>query len=133
MERGVRILVILFGLYPVLAPAGQLYKCVDAAGHVSYQSTACQATQRVERVIEFVPEAPGAASSASRVVKPTWTSARASRAAPRSHAKIDKPRHSACSQAKAERERQLARLGLKRTFDDLSRIDATVRAVCKGF
>ena len=37
------------------------------------------------------------------------------------------------ARAIAQRERQLERLGLQRTFDDLSRIDAKVRAVCNGF
>lgn len=129
-----RFLVILFGLYPVLAPAGQLYKCVDAAGHASYQSIACQATQRMERIIEFVPDAPGAASSALLAVKPVRPKVRRVFSGPRrSSARTEKSRPSACSQAKAHRERQLERLGLKRTFDDLSRIDAQVRTVCRGF
>jgi Domain of unknown function (DUF4124) len=135
MEVGVRILVILFGLCPLLVSAGQLYKCVDAAGDVSYQSTACQAPQRVERVIEFVPDAPGTASSALLVVsKPVRPQARRVSNGPRrTSTRTNKPRPSACSQAKAQRERRLEGLGLKRTFDDLSRIDVRVRAVCEGF
>jgi hypothetical protein len=44
-----------------------------------------------------------------------------------------KPEPSPCQRAKARREAQLDQLGLKRTFDDLSRIDAAVRVVCNGF
>ena len=127
-----RILIILFGVCPLLAPAGQLYKCVDAAGDVSYQSSACAARQRMERIIEFAPDPPPAAPGALLAVKRMRPSTRRSRGVRRGSAPIDKPRPSACSEAKAMREAQLKRLGLERTFDDLSRIDAAVRGVCNG-
>ncbi|QIL20628.1 hypothetical protein [Thermomonas sp. HDW16] len=50
-----------------------------------------------------------------------------------SYGRINKPKQSPCARAKTKREQQLQRLGFKRTFDDLSRNDAVVRAVCNGY
>lgn len=38
-----------------------------------------------------------------------------------------------CRQAKAWRTREAERLGLRRTYADLGRLDAPVRAACNGY
>jgi len=110
-----------------------LYRCVDAANHVSYQSAPCARGARLDGVTNYVPEpvapsqrkakpsrpprpAHGVASSAGSI---------GSRRAPRRES-------DPCELAKQRRQAQLQRLGLKRTYDDLSRIDAAVWQACHG-
>ena len=128
-----RFLVILFGLCPAIASGGQLYKCVGASGEVAYQASACGSGQRTVRRIHFEPDPTPSAAGGLAAVKPLHTSTRRSAGARQSPARIQKPRPSACEKAKAKREATLQRLGLKRNFDDLSRIDVAVRAACTGF
>lgn len=128
-----RALVMLVCLFPSLATAGNLYRCVSRSGHVSYQATSCPGDQRMDRRIEFTsepapPVTPVRGSERTAAVDAKSRVARTPGIRGNRKAKV-----SSCLHAKAQRERQLERLGLKRTFDDLSRIDAKVTAVCKGF
>jgi len=112
--------------------AENLYRCVDGRGRASYQSQACPVGNRTDRVIEFTPDP---------IAKRAMTPSRASRASLKtvSHqsangsarGRSDKTAD-ACDRAKAKRAAQLQKLGLKRTYDDLSRIDAAVWKVCQG-
>lgn len=43
--------------------AGTLHRCVDRAGHASYQSTPCDAGRRLDRTITYQPEILQAAAS----------------------------------------------------------------------
>ena len=128
-----KFMLLLLCLSPGLASADSLYRCVSQAGHVSYQSASCPKGQRTDRTIEFVadPVLPTVMSSV-----PTSTSKRSATKAfvrSRQTARSMKPKPSPCARAKAKREAQLQRLGFKRTYDDLSRIDAAVREVCRGY
>ncbi|RZA19983.1 MAG: DUF4124 domain-containing protein [Lysobacteraceae bacterium] len=128
-----RTLVLILCLVPGLACAGSLYRCIGPAGNVSYQSDACPSGHRTSRTIDFVPDPVSPAPSVSpAVVRKRQPSTRSSRSRYAASA-VRKPRPSPCALAKAKRESQLERLGLKRTFDDLSRIDSAVRTVCKGY
>lgn len=128
-----RALVLSICLFPGLAAAGSLHRCVNHVGHVSYQSTSCGAGQRTDRIIEYVPDSvlavPNVGSTSGN--KPLASKSR--RAARAGYGSLRRTQPSPCMQAKAKRDLQLKGLGLKRTFDDLSRIDAQVRAACKGF
>lgn len=124
-------ILLMICLFPGLASAASLYRCVGRAGQVSYQSAACATNQRMDRSIEYVPDpvSPPPIAVSTRTTKPPAT---------RKHLRVRDgsgrrrtPRPSPCSLAKAKRVRQLERLGFKRTFDDLSRIDAAVRAVVR--
>ena len=127
------LVALLLCLYPALADAGNLYRCVGPAGQVSYQSAICPASQRTDRTIEFAPDdmAPAVAIEPVRTARRPPSNNR--QVAWQRAGKPRKPQASTCARAKAKRELQLERLGLKRTFDDLSRIDAAVRAACKGY
>lgn len=126
-----RTLTLLICLLPGLASAGSLYRCVSQTGHVSYQSANCPNGQRTDRTIEFVPDP---AMAASKVVTASKRLASKHRSEPRQGSgRIGKPQPSPCARARAKREAQLQRLGLRRNFVDLSRIDAAVRAVCNGY
>lgn len=126
-----RVLLLLC-LCPGLASAGTLYRCVSAGGQVSYLATPCAAGQRMDRSIEFqpVPDSPvmastgrkRSASASGRAMSRSRRGGTASRSA------VDP-----CQQAKAKREQALERLGLKRTYADLSRLDEPVRKACRGF
>ena len=126
-------LLALAGILPGLASAENLNRCVDQSGHVSYQSASCAPGQRLDRTIGYVPDAeptPFRAVSGRSNKRLAPKSRIAIRTA---SIRVRKPQPSPCSRAKAKREAQLQRLGLKRTFDDLSRIDAAVRAACNGY
>lgn len=125
--------IMLVCLFPSLATAGNLYRCVSRSGHVSYQSIICPRDQRTDRRIEFVPEPAPPVATVRRSERPAAVSAKSRGARTHDVRGKAKAETSPCMHAKARRERQLERLGLKRTFDDLSRSDSSVRAVCKGF
>ena len=116
--------------------AETLYRCVDRNAQVSYQSAACGSGQRTARAIEFVPE-PVALETAAKIRAPTRTTnpsrTRSSGYASRTPQGKRKRGSDVCRSAKNKRQTQLERLGLSRTFDDLSRIDAAVRAACNGY
>ena len=128
-----RALVLLVCLFPSLADAGNLYRCISRSGHVSYQATGCPSHQRMDRRIEFTSEPAPLVATARRTERTAVVGAKSHMARTDVIRSNRKAKASPCSQAKARRERELERLGFKRTFDDLSRIDAKVRAVCNGF
>lgn len=66
--------------WPMPAQTGEIYRCVDADGAVSYQDTACAATAR-QRRIEIAPPPPSVDAempppSRARATRPTTTPAR---------------------------------------------------------
>lgn len=128
-----RALVLLVCLFPSLVSAGNLYRCVSRSGHVSYQAMSCPSDQRTDRRIEFTWEPAPAAATVRRSERTAAVGAKSRVARTPVIRSNREPKASPCAHAKAQRERELERLGFKRTFDDLSRIDAKVRAVCKGF
>ena len=123
----VRLLLILLASLPFTAHAGNLHRCVSPAGAVSYQSAACGAGQRLDRLIAYVPEPDSkpVARAKRDAASPRHVATRAG----------SKPRKQAdaCSQARQKRSASLEQLGLRRTFDDLSRLDAPVRRACGGY
>lgn len=127
-----RSLVLLVCLFPSLVTAGNLYRCISRSGHVSYQAIGCPRDQRTDRRIEFASE-PAPAAVTVRRSEQKAIGARPQAARAHGVGSDAVPKADPCMRAKAQREQELQRLGLKRTFDDLSRIDARVRAVCKGF
>ena len=127
-HRSLPCLLLLLAAFA--AGAGELHRCVSRTGQVSYLSASCPDGQRTDRILQFVPD-PVPAPVTTRTGK---ASASGNRQSSRQRTvAIHKPERSPCQRAKARREAQLDQLGLKRTFDDLSRIDAAVRVVCNGF
>lgn len=112
------------------APAEILYRCIARDGAVSYQSPPCSASARLDRVVEYRPEpVANVARSPARLV----STRRASRDGPRTATAGHMPRTTAadrCRAAQARRNAALERLGLRRTYVQLSRLDAGVRAAC---
>ena len=134
MKAALTLVLALMAVAPVRAET--LYRCVDRHGQVSYQSAACGQGQRTVRTIEFVPE-PVSPATTAKIRIPTRTTnlsrTRSSGYASRTPQGKRKRGSDVCRAAKNKRHSQLERLGLSRTFDDLSRIDAAVRAACNGY
>lgn len=130
--------LLLIGLLCVLLPhahAESLYRCLGRDGAVSYQSHPCAARQRLDRVVEYRAEPVVARSG----VVPEVT-----RRQPRRYANGSggnrilrvgsaSTASQRCRAGKAKREASLQRLGLKRSYDQLSALDTQVRAVCGGY
>lgn len=112
------------------APAETLYRCVARDGAVSYQSQPCLASARLDRVVEYRPEP--VAKVERLPVRPVSTR-RGLRHGHRTTTAGHASRTTAadrCRAAQAKRSATLERLGLKRTYVRLSRLDASVRAAC---
>lgn len=138
---GVRM-VMLIGLALLAgtdAVASQtVQKCVAADGHVTLTSGDCAVGQVLANTYEAVPEAVVASSTATGHREAT-TAPRAgtvarerSRASPRTRASSrGKPKPDRCQAARDRREQTLRRVGLKRTFDLLRKLDDEVWAACR--
>jgi len=112
------------------APAETLYRCIARDGAVSYQALPCSASARLDRVVEYRLEP--VANVARSPARPALTR-RGSRPGPRTATAGHISRTTAadrCRAARARRDAALERLGLKRTYVQLSRLDASVRAAC---
>ena len=112
------------------APAETLYRCIARDGAVSYQALPCSASARLDRVVEYRLEP--VANVARSPARPALTR-RGSRPGPRTATAGHISRTTAadrCRAARARRDAALERLGLKRTYVQLSRLDAGVRAAC---
>lgn len=138
-----RILVLaLFVSMP--ASAQHLYRCIDYQGAVSIQDKPCPAAARETKRVELHAYEETATSRAARAdaierarasreaggFKPAAT-APSRRQASRSSPWAPDRNNQACENAKAHRKRTLEILGLKRTYDDLQRLDEGVRRACK--
>lgn len=123
-----RLLAIALVLLAAPTHAETLYRCVTGNGAVSYQSHPCSASARLDRVLEYRPDpvanverAPARPSSIRRP--------------PRRSMRIVARRQPAtaadrCRAGRAKRDAALQRLGLKRTYAQLSALDAEARAAC---
>lgn len=129
--RFAAVLALGSAFLPVAAQTVQ--KCVAKDGHVILTSDECGMGERLagrwDATPEPEPEAVPAARSAAARARASGT------ARPASHATTGRPRSKAgakrCETARAKRERTLERVGLKRTFDLLRRLDDEVRAACR--
>jgi hypothetical protein len=129
-------LLLLFLLCLVLAKpaaANELYRCLGAHQAVSYQSQACATGQRLDRMVAYQRDAVSARAQLPLLTTraPRYVAHNPRYMAPRTS------RHTTarnqCHASKAKREAALQRLGMSRTFAQLSQLDAPVREACHGF
>lgn len=129
------VLAILVCTAPGSAGAATVYTCVGPDGTRTHGSQPCAAGQRTAAERPFVRD------------PTTLTTPRATKAAPTAQRKAPVPRsditsspsrkplidkkRERCERAKANREATLERVGLKRTFDLLRRLDDEVHAACR--
>lgn len=136
MRRWMLALLLLVCTQMMPARAEQLYRCLARDGAVSYQAQPCAATMRLDRVVEYRPEPAITAPQATASSHQAPTKLR--KLHPSMYRSMKNPRwHRAaataadrCRAAQAGRSAALERLGLKRTYAQLSRLDAKVRAAC---
>lgn len=129
---------LLWLLVSATAGAETLYRCVEETGGVSYQAQICTHGMRLDRTIHYTPVPESAAQrdggEASRATRRDDYSGRRVQF-PRRSAPVVKSRSAPnrCRAAKFKRQNALERLGLRRTFPQLSKLDEPVRAACGGF
>lgn len=137
-------LVLLFalpcaGAQSAAAVTANLYRCIGPGGSVSYQAQACAPGSRLDRTLTYTPEPDSPAAIHLPTQRRTSTSPRRIPRAPRAVragnrvAARTPPPSARCHAAKQRRQAELERLGLSRTYRQLSQIDDRVRAVCHGF
>ncbi len=131
MMKFPRRLLVLLLLLAGNSHAQVLYRCVSGSGAVSWQSTGCGQGMRMMKRMEYTPDAP--------TVVPVYDHVRATVTKGRSRGstsyrvstRTTRPTPDACARARERREATLERVGLKRNFDLLSKLDADVRSVCR--
>lgn len=145
--RRSRGLLRLAGLLVVLstgplAYAQTIYTCVDAKGHKTYQNSPCPVGTRIDRARDYdeAPVDPRLEAQTRQTQREMDARTRAANqgavttqvvVAPRGEDARDRQRR-LCAEARAYRERELERVGLRRTYDLLSRLDRMVFDACKG-
>ncbi len=123
------------------ASAQQVYKCVRGS-EVSYQSAACDETQKIVRQWNATPEptTDGLRQRQQKSQRDRPETVRLSHAAGTGRTRSvgnqrnptgRKSSMSRCDAAKARRAAKLESIGLKRTFDLLRKLDDAVNAACK--
>lgn len=139
-----RVVILSFIFFTAsAASAQQVYKCVSDS-EVSYQSAACDATQKVAKQWDATPEPEPTVDELRqrrlKIQRDRAESAQLSRAAGTERARSGSSRQntgsrrssmSHCDAAKARREAKLESAGLKRTFDLLRKLDDAVNEACK--
>lgn len=135
MPFGTLLPLMLF-LVPGPGQAANLYRCLSPKGQASYQQTLeCPVGHRLDRSIEYQPVADSVPASAAAKPKATARAPRtrstvAARASG-SRTKRVMTDNERCRAAREQRDRALQKLGLKRTYDDLGRLEEPVRAACR--
>ncbi|MCC7247465.1 MAG: DUF4124 domain-containing protein [Lysobacter sp.] len=120
-----------------VATQGTIYRCIDRHGGVSYQDTGCSPQQRTSAVRRFTAQGidPALVARSRAIAEEMDLRNRGDGrriAVARGGARKPTP-PSACETAKRTRKATLDRVGFKRDFALLSRLDNEVWDVCKGF
>ncbi len=118
------------------AAAQEIHTCVDAKGIRSYQNLPCDPGQRTAavRTYEAKPDDPAVTARSAAIQHEMDRRNRPSGKATVVRTANRRPAGpTPCQAAKAKREATLKRVGLKRNFDLMSRLDSEVWDVCKGF
>lgn len=136
--RGAFVGLLLMLSWLVPAAAQTVQKCVDADGRITLTSAACGPGQRLDASYDASPElvpvaaevraTPGSESRPGRANVSRAVAGRSGRTSTRSRSRATIDR---CEAARARRERTLQRVGLKRTFDLLRKLDDEVWAACR--
>ena len=123
--------------------ASTLFRCVAQDGAVAYQDVPCGGDTVLTRTIPVAAEPGGGEAGAKKKTKKQTSrkatagaagqQATASAAIASSSVRGERAkRRDACRAARESREAALARMGLRRTFEQLRALDDRVHDVCKG-
>ena len=131
LRNRIALVALVAGSCMCPAVAGNLYRCISPQGLSSYQQAPnCPPGYRLARTIAYQAEPDS--KGAPAVFKPSRVSTLD--VSDRSVTKRRKRQPTAserCRAAKEQREHAFRKLGLKRTYDDLGRLDAPVREACR--
>lgn len=130
--HGILVTIVLLSA-PYWAHAATLHKCVGSDGVPSYQSAPCGPDQTSQWSRQVVPDstkpvAPPARSARATSSPATWS---ARHVAPQRVPTARDRQQQRCNNAKTRRDATLDRIGLRRTYELLQRLDAAVRVACK--
>ena len=114
---------------PVMAT--DLHRCVGPAG-VTYQQVPCGPGQVLSKTIPVVADAPAEKPKAANSQRRSSSKRPASPVVRGSATDAIDRRRARCATAKRVRDENLERLGLRRTFEDLRKLDDRVQAACRG-
>lgn len=130
------LLIAICLLLATRVAAQEIHTCIDAKGIKSYQNLPCDPGHRTASVrsYEAKPDDPAVAARSAAIQQEMDRRNRPSGKATvvRTAANRRPSGPTPCQAAKAKREATLKRVGLKRNFDLLSRLDSEVWEVCKG-
>lgn len=136
IRRGVLFACLAMG--NTTGVAQSVYKCHDAEGRSIFQSTPCAdgTTQAWRREIDVAPTAATPTSISvprAHTPAPRRASGKQVRRRPQPQGAVISLHRDAeaCTRAKTQRDRALARRGLKRTFLELRRWDERVQEACR--
>ncbi|HZX81743.1 MAG TPA: hypothetical protein VFE72_12415 [Lysobacter sp.] len=129
MDRiGLRIALVALSLAAPPACAQTVQKCVTLDGGVRYQSAPCDARERTAGVWSAVPDV----TPALRVQAPPPPKRNRARASHRrARGVLRAAPRDACAEARRHRDDVERRVGLKRTYDLLSSLQARVFEACR--
>lgn len=117
---------------PVVTGMPMVYQCEGRSGAISLQSHPCAPDERTTRAVPAPPDIEPEPSRYATVHAPDGAINNGQIINFPAGDHDSAQRKWACAQARREREDTLARVGLKRTYDLLQRLDETVRRACKG-
>lgn len=120
----------------VLAADGVIYKCVDRSRNVTFQNEPCPATHatRSTRVYTdpgYNPDLARKVADDERAVQRRKAENAAAGSYSFGRPGQERPEVLRCRAARRERDETLQRVGLKRTYDLLRRLDDKVYEACK--
>ena len=124
--------IVLAGFVSLPAPCADVYRCVSAAGAVSFQDAPCADGSQLSRTIPVLVE-PAKPDAERR----TGSRAKATASKPggtQSKSKSDSrgTQRAACEKARKQRDAAMDGMGLKRTYEKLQALDGEVQEACKG-
>ena len=131
------VLGVFSAAVSVCAHAETLYRCIDAHQRISYQAQACALGQRLSRTLDYQPDPVPTVHRAPATTAGSTEFSPSHRRGVGIRYRMRTPRaqriatgDAQCRHAKAHREARLLKLGLARTYAQLSALDADVRAAC---
>lgn len=135
---------LVCALWSAQGAAQTVHKCVMADGTASYQSLPCDGPAREAARWDAPPEPPPSAEqlatlallrehgrAESEFLSRRAGTGRRESGASRTQVIRAAGRPSSCDAARATRDQTLERVGLKRTYELLSRLDEQVRKACR--
>ena len=119
-------------LCPPAAVGAELHRCVSPTKVVGYHATACPHGHRELGIVHYAPVPDSIARPALSEPTPVRTprATRIARSNATGRGSRTQTRNDLCRIAKQQRRAAEDRIGLKRTYADLGKLDAPVRAAC---